>query len=99
MRRSIRKIVLPNSVKIKNQSVKKIKKTDRTRTNYGHVIDLNNFRQNKDLDSWISDKRIGIVLHIFYHDLIDEILHKLKRFTFNFDLLIAYPKGSYFEKI
>ena len=102
-RHKVRKIKLPKvstvkplnnkNVKLKNKYVKDYKYKHKS---YNHKINLS-FNVNKELYTWIESKKIGIIFHIFYEDLLDEIIENLESLTFNFDLWIVYPKGSRFE--
>ena len=97
--RNIRKITLPTNIKLKYTKTKKFNKLTKTNVNYRHTVDLNLIKKDKDLDLWISEQRIGIVFHMYYADVLDEIISNLKSFNFNFDLWIVYPKSSKFERV
>lgn len=95
--RNIRKISLPKNIKaIDKISINKIKYKNND-INYNHLVDIKKIAKY-EINDWLNEKKIGIVFHIFWDDIFLEIIENLRKFTFEFDLYIVYPKGSPFEE-
>jgi len=66
--------------------------------NFGHTVNLAKLEPSSNQLEWVSKKKICIVFHIFYSDLTNEIIHRLKNLKFKFDLIIVSPKLSPFSQ-
>jgi len=64
---------------------------------FGHVINLKSLPQPNDVYEWLSEKRVCIIFHIYYNDLISEIVNRLDSLQFKFDLIIVSPTNSPFS--
>jgi lipopolysaccharide biosynthesis protein len=110
--RNILKISLLKNLIIKNESMNnltpvnydKIKKTEKNIytkengfINFGHTINLKKIPKSNTYKESFNSKKICIIFHIYYDDLLNEILNRLKSLKFSFDLIIVSPEGSPFN--
>ena len=64
---------------------------------FGHLISLKSLPISDNIYNWISEKRVCIIFHIYYNDLINEIINRLDSLNFSFDLIIVSPANSPFS--
>lgn len=96
MIKNIRRINLSKDVNIKTQNINRNVHKNKF-MDLNHTINVKNLRQLKDYKKTFKEKKICIIFHIYYNDLINEILNRLKNLSFKFDLIIVSPKGSPFN--